>query len=186
MHVGVETGLLARLLDGGLDLGSRLSEHLLDARRVDASVGEQLGERQASDLAAHRVEARQHDGLGRVVDDEVDAGEVLEGADVASLAADDASLHVVRRQVDDRDGGLGDVVGGSALDRHREDVARPPVGVAPGLLLDLAHHLRHLVTGLVLGLLEEHLLGLHRRDARNALERRVLFGDDLLQLFVEP
>src|SRR3712207_8608019 len=39
-------------------------------------------------------------------DDEVDAREVLERADVAPLAADDAALHVVRRELDDGDGGL--------------------------------------------------------------------------------
>ena len=41
---------------------------------------------------------------GRVVDDHVDAGRLLEAADVAPFAADDAALHVVRRQLDDRDG----------------------------------------------------------------------------------
>ena len=47
------------------------------------------------DLAPHAVEARQDDRVRRVVDDEVDAGEVLQRADVAALAADDAALHVV-------------------------------------------------------------------------------------------
>ena len=96
-----------------------------------------LVQREAGDLAAHAVEAGEHHGLGRVVDDEVDAGDVLEGADVAALAADDAALHVVRGQVHDRDGRLGDVVGGGALDAEREDVAGAPVGLAARLLLDL-------------------------------------------------
>jgi hypothetical protein len=43
---------------------SRLLDHLLDARRVDAPVGDQLGEREPGDLAAHRVEARDGDRLG--------------------------------------------------------------------------------------------------------------------------
>ena len=58
---------------------------------------EQLLERQPGDLAAHAVEAREDDRAGRVVDDEVDPGELLQGADVASLAADDPALHVVGR-----------------------------------------------------------------------------------------
>jgi hypothetical protein len=37
-----------------------------------------------------RVERRQDHRLGRVVDDDVDAGDDLERADVAALAADDA------------------------------------------------------------------------------------------------
>ena len=55
-------------------------------------------QRQLRDLAADPVERREHDRLRRVVDDEVDAGEVLERADVAALAADDAALHVVGRE----------------------------------------------------------------------------------------
>src|SRR5450756_2034696 len=167
VHVGVEAGLFPRFLHGGLDLGFRLKVRLLDARRVDTPVGDELGEREARGLAAHPVEAREHHGLGRVVDDEVDARGVLEGADVAPLAADDAALHVVGRQVDHRHGGLGDVVGGGALDGQREDVAGAAVGFAARLFLDLADELGHLVARLVLRLLEQHVLGLRR--ARNIL-----------------
>ena len=138
---------------------------------MDAAVGEQLGERQARRLAAHPVEAGEHDGLRGVVDDEVDAGHVLEGADVAAFAADDATLHVVGGQVHDRHGGLGHVVGGGALDRQREDVARPPVGLAARLLLDLTHQLGHVVARVVLGLLEEQLPGLRGAHPRDAFER---------------
>mgnify|MGYP003693834893 CR=1 FL=1 len=53
------------------------------------------------DLAAHGIERRQDHRLGRVVDDHVDAGDDLERADVAALAADDAPLHVVARQLHD-------------------------------------------------------------------------------------
>ncbi len=52
---------------------------------------------------------------GRVVDDEVDAGEVLQGADVAALAADDPALHVVGGELDHRHGRLGRVAGGEPL-----------------------------------------------------------------------
>ena len=78
-----------------LELGLGLVVGLLDPRRVDAPVLQQLLERHARDLAAHAVEAGEDDRVGRVVDDEVDAGEVLQRADVAALAADDAALHVV-------------------------------------------------------------------------------------------
>ena len=52
-------------------------------------------------------------------------GRLLEGPDVAALAADDPALHLVGRQVDDRDRVLGGVVGGDALDR-RDDRPRGP------------------------------------------------------------
>ena len=82
---------------------------------------EQLLERQPRDLPAHAVEAGQHDRAGRVVDDEVDAGEGLEHADVAALAADDPALHVVGGELHDRDGRLGGV-------RRRQAAASRPRG----------------------------------------------------------
>jgi hypothetical protein len=56
---------------------------------------DELRERQLRDLAADAVERREHDGLRCVVDDEVDAGEVLERTDVAPFAPYDPALHVV-------------------------------------------------------------------------------------------
>ena len=50
------------------------------------------------------IEGGDDDGFRRVVDDEVDARQVLERADVATLASDDSALHVVGGQLDDGDG----------------------------------------------------------------------------------
>ncbi len=151
---------------------------------MDAAVLQQLLERQAGDLAAHAVEAREDHGVRRVVDDEVDAGEVLEGADVAALAADDAALHVVGRQLDDRDRRLGRVAGGEALHDDREDVAHAPVGLALGLLLDLAHHPRAVVADLVGQLLEQQLLGLRRAHAGDPLELADVAVADVVDLLL--
>src|SRR6267378_1168114 len=68
--------------------------------------------RQPRDLAAVRIVGGDQNGLGRVVHDEVDPGVLLERADVATLAADDAALHVVGGQVDHRHRGLHRVVRG--------------------------------------------------------------------------
>ena len=96
-HAGVVGGLLAGLAHDEVDLGAGLGDDLLDAAGVDPAIGDELGEGDPGDLAADRVEARQDDRLGRVVDDQVDAGGLLEGPDVAALAADDPALHLVRR-----------------------------------------------------------------------------------------
>jgi hypothetical protein len=162
LDVGVEARLLARLGDVALELGLRLVVGLLDPGRVDAPVLQQLLEREPRDLPPDPVEAREDDRVGRVVDDEVDAGQVLEGADVATLAADDAALHVVRLELDDGDGRLGRVPGGEPLHDDGEDVAHAALGVALGLLLDGAQAASRLVPHLVLELLEEQRLGLRR------------------------
>ena len=90
--------LLAHVLDGGVDFLPRLLDHFLDAPRMDASVGDELRERDARDLAAHRIEARDHHRIRRIVDDDVDAGRELERANVSPFAADDPPLHLVVRQ----------------------------------------------------------------------------------------
>src|SRR5262249_56726855 len=94
-------------------------------------------ERQPCQLAPDRIVARDDDHLGRVVDDQIHAGRRLDGADVPTLAADDATLHVVARQWYHRDGPLRHELPGDALDGDRDDLLGPPVGLLPALLLDL-------------------------------------------------
>ena len=115
--------LLAELEDVLLHLLLRLLDDLLDPRRVDAAVLDELGQGEPGGLAADVVEGADDDDAGRVVDDHIDAGGLLEGADVAALAADDPALHVVAGDVDRADGGVGGVLGGVALDGGGEDLA---------------------------------------------------------------
>ena len=170
--VGLEHRLLAHLDDVLVDLRVRLVVGLLDPRRVDAAVLEQLLQRQPRDLAADAVEARQQHRAGRVVDDEVDPGEGLERADVAPLAADDAALQLVGLQLDDRHRGLDRVAAGHPLHAGGEDAARAPVGVAAGLLLDLADQPGAVVAQLVLELAQQDLLGLAGAQAGDAARAR--------------
>src|ERR1043165_5244633 len=95
-----ERGGLAFLEQLLIDLLPHLLDELLDAGGVNAAVLHEALERDARDLAADRVEAGEDDRLGRVVDDEVDAGGQLERANVAPLAADDAALPVLARPAD--------------------------------------------------------------------------------------
>jgi hypothetical protein len=99
---------------------------------VDATIGDELRDRDPGDLAAHGVEAAQDDRLRRVIDDQVDAGGLLEGADVATLPTDDPALHLVGRQMDDADGVLRRVVRGDALHRGEDDVAGLVLGLLAG------------------------------------------------------
>ena len=142
---------------------------------MDPAVGDELGDREAGDLAADRVEAREDDRLGGVVDDQVDAGRLLEGADVAALAADDPALHLVARQVDDRDRVLGGVVRGDALHRRDDDLAGLVVGLLAGPALDRPGELDGVVLGLLADRLEQDPLGVLGRQPGHALE-----GGDLL------
>ena len=93
----LERGGLAFLADRLVHLGLDLVDDLLDARRMDAAVGDEAANRLPRDFPAEGIEGRQDDRAGRVVDDELDAGRGFERADVAPFAADDPPFHVVAR-----------------------------------------------------------------------------------------
>ena len=143
---------------------------------MDAAVHDQALHGDAGDLAPHRVKRADDDRLGGVVDDEVDAGSRLKGADVPALAADDAALHVVVGQVDDADGAFRHVVGGALLNGQRDNVPRLLFAFFPGPGLNVPNHGGGVVIRVLLHPLDQHLTGLVLRHARNALQ--------LLQLLV--
>ena len=185
---GLELGALALGDHRRLDVRLRLLVDLLDRRRLDPAVGDQPLERQPGDLAADAVEAREDDGVRRLVDDHVDAGQRLEGADVAALAADDPALHLLARQLDQPGRRLAGVRAGEPAHRDREDVARPAVGLALRLLLDLDQGPAGLVARVVLDVGDQQLLGLGGRQPREALELlalHLLLPLQLLGLAVE-
>ena len=85
----IEDDLLAFLEYLLGDLARHFLDDFLDAGGMDAPVRDEALEGHPRDLAPHRIETGDDHSLGRVVYDDVDAGESLEGPDVASLAADD-------------------------------------------------------------------------------------------------
>ena len=95
-------------------------------------------------------------------------------ADVAALPADDAALHVVGGQLDERHGRLGGGARGDALQRVGDEVARAPLRLRRGLFLHLPHAARELVAHLLLRLVEDPLLRLTARHAGDPLELAAL------------
>ena len=149
---------------------------------MDPAVAHQLRERDLRDLAANRVEAGEDHGLGGVIDDQVDPGSLLEGPDVAALAADDPALHLVVRKMDDGHGVLRGVVRGHPLHRGEDDVAGLVRGLLAGAPLDRPGELDGVAFGLLADRLEEHPLGVLGREAADRLEGRDPLLVELLQL----
>ncbi len=137
---------------------------------MDPAVGDQRIKCPACHLAPDRIEAGNHDRIGRVVDDDIDAGRELEGADVPALAADDPPLHLVCRQCDGGDSGLGGMLGGEPLARHRDDAAGILVSVPLGLLTDVAPQRSGLRACLVLDLPADLLCGVGSGQGGDALQ----------------
>ncbi len=179
--------LLAQPADVVLHLLLRLLDDLLDPGGMDPAVLDQLLERELGDLAADAVEPRDDDHAGRVVDDHVDAGGLLEGADVPALAADDPPLHLVVGDVDRADGHLGGVRRGVALDRGGRGSRGPSAGsVSRSSRLVLEDQAADLVPQVLLDALQQQVAGLLGRERGDPVQHLELVGQRLLDLAVPP
>ena len=150
VDVGLKHGAFAFGLDGGVDFLLRLGDHLFDAGGVNAAVLNELLQRETGNFPPHRVKAGDGDGLGRVVDDQIAAGQGFDAADVASFAADDAALHFVVGEGDDGNGDFTGVVRGTALNGRRDDLTGAVVGLFLVLGLDFLDLHGHLMRDVVL------------------------------------
>ena len=182
VDTGFKGGAFALGFDDLLHLTAGFFHHFLDACRMDASIHDQLFQAQARDLAAHRVERGKRNGLRRVVDDQVHAGQCFERADITALAADDAALHLVVGQRDDRYGRFGNMIGRAALDGGGNDLARGLFAFVPDALVDLAQLNRRVVRGLSLDRLDQHLARLVAGHAGDLLQLFELLGLDTGQV----
>ena len=166
----LETGLVAFLLEMLLHVLLDLLHHFLDARGVDSPIRDQLLEGEAGDLAPVGIVGGDQDRFRRIVHDQIHAGVQLESADVPTLAADDAPLHVVGGQVHDGHRRLHRVVGGQALDGRGEHFPRLDLGRLLGFFLETHAEKLGLPAGLDLDLRHELALRLVGGQPGNSLE----------------
>ena len=108
---------------------------------MDATVLEQFNHDAAGDLAADGIEAADGDLTGGVVDDDVDAGGLFEGANVAAFLADDAALEFFFGDRHAANRGLGGVLGGVALHGSGDDFGGFFLGAGLGFFGALGNQL---------------------------------------------
>ena len=178
---------LSRVFDLLVEFLSNLLHRLLDAGGVDSAVLNELFERHAGDLPSHGVKTRADHHFGGIVYDEFDPRRVLQRADVSSLPADDARLHIVAGQGDDGYGDLGSLLGGALLDREADDLLR----LAPGFFLRLRFDVPHQPDGLFARVLFDRrdqlalcLFPAHLRDLFDLDEHLFVLLGDFLQFFL--
>ncbi len=133
MDIGLQNGFFADLDQGVFHFASGLGDDVFDPSGMDAAVGDQFFQGQAGDLAAHRIETGKNHRFRSVVDDQIHARGFLERAYVAAFASDDATFHLIRRQGNHGDRGLGNMVHRQALDGRGKDFG----GFFAGVQLDL-------------------------------------------------
>jgi hypothetical protein len=181
-HVGIQHRLLADLEDVPVHFLLCLGHHLLDSRRMDATVLDELGQGQPGGLAADVVERRDDDNSRGVVHDDVHAGTFFESADVPPLATNDPTLHVVVRDVHRADGGVGGVGGSVPLDGGNENFLGSRLGFGLQPLDVPLDSYRQLSRELALQAVNEHPLRLLAGEAGDFMQSRRLGLDQRLQL----
>src|SRR5262245_54668513 len=99
-HADFLRRLLALLLNERLDLLSRIVEYFLDTLRMNSPVRDQLVQRLSGNFAPNRIKATNDHHTRGVIDNDIDAGHLLKGTNVASLVTDDPPFHLVARYID--------------------------------------------------------------------------------------
>jgi len=137
-QAGLSHGFVAEAEDGLVHFLGDLRHNLLDARWMNPAVLNQPHHGLARNLAADGVKAREQNRARGVVNQDGHAGGGFEGADVASLAADDAAFEFIALEGDGGGGGLEGVFAGVSLDGEAENVTRLGLGLGAGVLENMA------------------------------------------------
>ena len=178
----VDDGALPRLDDLFLDLLTHLRDDLFDASGVDTAVLYELMQCQTCYLTAHGVKATKYNGFGGVVDDDLDTGSGLEGADVTPLTADDTALDLITLDVEDGDGVLDSRLRSQALDRLDDDALGLLIGGHLRFFDDLVDIALSLVLGFGAKALDKTLTRLVCRESTEGFEALLLALTKELQL----
>ena len=93
---------LAFLADCGFHFFSCLFHHFLDTGRVYTSIYNQLFQCQSCNLSPDGIKPGENDCLRRVVNNQVNACQCFQGANVSALTTDDTSLHLIIGQLHNR------------------------------------------------------------------------------------
>ena len=158
----VKGGLLPGFLEGPLHLLGDLAHYLLNARRVDAPVGNEAFQGQPGYFPPQGGETGEDDSFRSVINDQIHPGGRLNSPDVAPFPADDAALHLIVGQGHHGNGVLGHIVPGVAFDGQSQDFTGLFVGRLPGFRLHQANEPGSRMAGLFLHIFQQQLLGLGR------------------------
>ena len=162
-----------------------LFDDLFDSGRVDSPVLHEGLEGTAGDLPLDGIRGGDDHRFGGVVDDQVRAGQHLQGPNVPSLPSDDPPLHLVGRKVDDGDCRFDHILGGTALNSGGHDLSGQQVLPFLVILLHLPEKLGHIGLAVLFDFLKDYLSRLLGGEAGDSLQLAFLLKDDLLLLLLQ-
>ena len=182
VNTGIERCLFTGLAHTLLNKIGSLVVHLLDAGGMDTTICNQILEGYASSLATNRIEARENNGLRSIVNDKIDARDLLKRTNVTAFATDNPTFEIIGRNVHRSNGGLCRVIGSATLDGKRNDLLSGLVALCTNLLLGFADNGCSLMGNLAANLIEKLAMSVIARQLGNALELGSLLGNQLIKL----
>ena len=153
---------------------------------MNPAILHQAVQRQAGNFATYRIEARNNNGFGRIVDDNFDTGCRFEGPDVTAFPTDHLSFDIVRFDIEHRDAVFDCVFGSRALNGFDDHFLGFFGGRQLGFFDDVFDVRRGPRLGFGLERIEELFARLFGREASNAFELRYLIGQHLIGFLLPP
>ena len=99
MHSDSKGCLFAGFLNLLLNLFLCLFNHFLNAGRMNTTIINQFFQSETGNLAAYRIEAGNNNSLRSIIDNQIDAGKGFQSTDVTAFTTDNASLHLITREL---------------------------------------------------------------------------------------
>ena len=164
-YAGLHSGVIAGFHHALVNIVTRLLNHFLNARRMHAAIGHKSLQRFNRNGLAHAVKATNGDHAWRVVNENINAGGALKRANVAALAANDATLQIIRWNFHGANRGVRGGLAAVALHSHKRDLARILARLQLRLLDDLVLQQRGVALTQIAHLLHELLARLLLRKA---------------------
>ncbi len=121
-----------------------LGHHFFNTGRMDTAVDHQLVQRQTGHFATHRIKPGKNDCLGRIIDNDLNAGGSFKRPDIPAFTTNDPAFDLIAFNVEDRHGILDGSLRGNPLDRFDDNFLGFLVGRKLGLidnLVDIGHRL---------------------------------------------
>src|SRR4030042_3479280 len=180
MYSCLSRGLLPLSLDSGFHLIPGPLHHLLNASRMNSAIQNEALQGNTGHLPPHRIKTGERNRFRGIIYNQVHAGGMLQGSDVAALASNETSLHFIARERNHRYRALGYHIGSTALHGLGQDVSTLPIAFLSYPYFHLTHASRCLVTNLALHPLKQYFLRLSRSHGGNQFQFMLL---SLPQLF---
>ncbi len=157
-------------------------KYLLNVRRVDAAIRHEPCQGTAGDFTADRVKTRDSHSFGGVIYDNVHAGCLFEGPDVATVASNNAALHFLVGKRNQGSGHFSNPVGSDALNGISDQLAGFFHAGFGGFDLMLADDARHVSAGFLFNFFKQERAGFITGHRRNTLQLCILFSVESFDL----